>query len=303
MNIIVRSLAVAGVLLAATAVEAPTVSAQTFCGNLRDFPRSARVLVFGLTDDQHLVRFRECGPGNARDIGAITGLDPDTAIVGIDFRIQDGLLYGLGDGGGIYIIDRATAVATPVTDAALTEELDGEEFDIDFNPAANALRIVSDTGQNLRHPFAEGDTQFVTQVDADLNIPIPPPGVDPALGITGVAYANNDLDPNTGTTLFDISSDADQVLLQSPPNAGVLVPTGALTVAADAPVGFDIFSVRRRGVIVANKAFAVLDVGGAPGFYRIDQLTGQTILIGDFADLAVSDIAIRLRQPPSPPSP
>jgi hypothetical protein len=53
-------------------------------------------------------------------------------------------------------------------------------------------------------------------------------------------------------------------------------------------------------VIVANKAFAAFDVGGAPGFYRINQLTGQAILIGEFGELAVSDIAIRLRQPRSP---
>ena len=34
-------------------------------------------------------------------------------------------------------------------------ELEGENFGVDFNPAANALRIVSDTGQNLRQPFAD----------------------------------------------------------------------------------------------------------------------------------------------------
>jgi hypothetical protein len=185
MNVIVRLLTIAGVMLAATVAEAPTVSAQTFCGNLRDFPRGARVLVFALTDDQRLVRFRECRPDNAVDIGAITGLDPgDAAIVAIDFRVQDGLLYGLGDGGGLYTIDPATAAATPVEAAALTEELDGDEFDIDFNPAADALRIVSDTGQNLRQPFS-GATQFVTQVDADLNIPIPPPPSTPRLGSPG----------------------------------------------------------------------------------------------------------------------
>src|SRR5688572_23399101 len=88
MNVIVRSLTVAGVMLAATVVETPTVSAQTFCGNVRDFPRSVRVVVFGLTNGQRLVRFRECRPDNARDIGAITGLEPDdAAIVAIDFRV------------------------------------------------------------------------------------------------------------------------------------------------------------------------------------------------------------------------
>ena len=295
MNVIVRSLTIAGVLLAATVVEAPTVSAQTACGNLRDFPRSPRVTVFGLTDDQHLVRFRECRPDRARDIGEITGLDEeiDTAIVAIDFRIQDGRLYGLGDGGGIYTIATNSAEATPVEGAELDVDLDGDEFDIDFNPAADALRIISDFGQNLRHPFS-GAQQFQTQTDADLNV-----AGAPADGVTGIAYTNNDLDPNTGTTLFDISSDTDQVLIQSPPNDGVLVATGALTVDADTLVGFDIFSVRRRGVIVANNAFAALDATGAPAFYRINQLTGQAILIGDFGALFVSDIAVRLRQPPS----
>jgi hypothetical protein len=294
MNVIVRSLTIAGVLFAATVVEAPTVSAQAFCGNLRDFPRSPRVTVFGLTDDQHLVRFRECRPDRTRDIGEITGLDDaiDAEILAIDFRVQDGRLYGLGDGGGIYTIATASAAATFVTE--LTADLDGDEFDIDFNPAADALRIVSDLGQNLRHPFS-GAQQFQTQTDADLNL-----GAAPAEGVTGIAYTNNDLDPDTGTTLFDISSDADQVLIQSPPNDGVLVATGALTVDAGTPLGFDIFSVVRRGVIVANNAFAALDVTDGPAFYRINPLTGQAILIRDFGGLAVSDIAVRLRRPPSP---
>jgi len=35
----------------------------------------------------------------------------------------------------------------------------------------------------------------------------------------------DDLDPNTGTTLFDIDTSLNQVVIQSPPNAGSLVPT------------------------------------------------------------------------------
>jgi hypothetical protein len=52
----------------------------------------------------------------------------------------------------------ASAVATLVT--RLTVGLDDTRFGIDFNPAANALRIVSDTGQNLRHlsPACTGST-------------------------------------------------------------------------------------------------------------------------------------------------
>ena len=101
------------------------------------------------------------------EIGSVSGLKaPDDALVGMDFRVQDGQLYGVGNGGGIYTLDTHTAVATLVS--PLTVSLDGYFFGVDFNPAANALRIISNTGQNLRHPFA-GPLAGQTQTDATLN--------------------------------------------------------------------------------------------------------------------------------------
>ena len=243
------------------------------------------------------MKFEECKPGRLREIGTVSGLqDDDTMLVGIDFRVQDGELYGLGDGGGIYTIDTGTAEAFKVTE--LTVDLQGASFGVDFNPAANALRIISDTGQNLRHPFA-GPLQFQTQTDMPLNYT---PGTN-ATGVTGAAYTNNDLDTNTGTTLFDIDTTLDQVAIQSPPNNGSLVATGLLTVDADTPVGFDNYTQLRKGVAVANNAFATLVVNGTTGFYRVNLLAGTAILIDnfsrdktdDFSD-PVIDIAIPLKQ-------
>ena len=71
--------------------------------------------ILGLTADQQLVKFTECRPGRLKEIGPITLQDNDHVLVGIDFRVQDGQLYGLGDGGGIYTIDTDTAVASKVT--------------------------------------------------------------------------------------------------------------------------------------------------------------------------------------------
>ena len=123
------------------------------CGNRKSFVRSDQLTILALTADQRLVSFRECNPTRAHDIGSVYGLQaPDTMLVGIDFRVQDGQLYGVGNGGGIYTIDTYTAVATLVS--KLTVGLDGYFFGVDFNPAANALRIISNTGQNLRQPFA-----------------------------------------------------------------------------------------------------------------------------------------------------
>jgi hypothetical protein len=78
-----------------------------------------------------------------------------------------------------------------------------------------------------------------------------------------------------------------------------------LTVDADITVGFDIYTRLRKGVAVANDAFATLAVDGTTGFYRVNQLAGTAIFIGnfsgdnhktdDFGD-PVIDIAIPLKQ-------
>ena len=269
-----------------------TDDSDSRCGNRASFVRGDRLTILALTADQRLLRFRECNPMRARDIGIVYGLQaPDTMLVGIDFRVQDGQLYGVGNGGGIYTIDTNTAMATLIS--SLTVSLAGDFFGVDFNPAANALRIISNTGQNLRQPFA-GPLAGQTQTDATLNY-AGPPAVSPATGLTGAAYTNNDLNPNTGTTLFDIDTSLNQVVIQSPPNAGSLVPTGMLTVDTDTPVGFDIYTTLQNGVAVNNSGFASLVVGGVPGFYRVNFPTGQAFLIDYFRD-SVIDIAIPLNQ-------
>lgn len=257
---------------------------------------SVGLKVFGLTGDQRLVKFRSDRPRRLQNIGPIPGLNrADTALVGIDFRVQDEKLYGLGNGGGIYTIDTRTGVASEAPESPLTVPLDpaASFFGVDFNPVANALRIVSDTGQNLSHSFVT----LVTTPQTNLSYPPVPPSTSstPGLGVTGAAYTNNDLDPTTATTLFDIDSLRNQVVIQSPPASGVLVPTGSLTVDPDAPVGFDIYSRLQKGATFSNTAFASLMVGGKSRFYSVRLLTGRAFLIGAFP-VPMADIAVALKQ-------
>ena len=118
--------------------------------------------VIGLTDDGRLVKFRSDKPSRSQEIGFVTGLvGNDVALVGIDFRVQDGLLYGVGNGGGVYTIDRRTGVASFVNSLNFNGNpvaLSGSFFGVDFNPAADRLRIISDTGQNLAHNVNAGGT-------------------------------------------------------------------------------------------------------------------------------------------------
>jgi hypothetical protein len=176
----------------------------------------------------------------------------------------------------------------------LTVPLQGISFGVDFNPAANRLRVISDTGQNLRHNIDDPmglPAAGTTATDVVLTYPGPPPGT--AVNVTAAAYSNNDLDPNTGTTLFDIDTNLDQVVAQSPANAGTLAATGKLTVDSDNWAGLDIHSRQIGGVTVHNTGFATLTVDGRSRLYRVDPLTGKAILVGTFPTRSsVTDIAI-----------
>lgn len=242
--------------------------------------------VVGLTAEGTLVCFSETAPRASRTIGYVTGLVDDTALIGIDFRVQDGLLYGVGNAGGVYSIDTANANATLVN--RLTQALDGTSFGVDFNPAADRLRIVSDTGQNLRHNVNVGG---VTLADGALNYT----AGTTATGVVAAAYTNNDLDALTATTLFDLDSNLDQIAIQSPPNNGSLAATGKLTVDAGDASGFDIYSSLRAGATDGNRGFAILTTGEDTAFYRVTLTTGKAKYVGKIRQ-SVVDIAVPLNQ-------
>lgn len=252
--------------------------------------------VVGLTDDQRLICFNENRPGEARNIGSVSGLMSGDMLVGIDFRVQDGKLYGVSKTGGIYILDTRNASAMKVSQ--LTVALDGNSFGVDFNPAADRLRVVSDTGQNLRHNVNAGG---VTLVDDPLDYPPATPvnAVGPnATGVTGSAYTNNDLDVSTATTLYALDTNLDQIALQSPPNDGTLAATGKLGTDASASVGFDIYSTIRNGVTVNVQGLASLQTAtGASSLYSISLPTGKATSRGSFSSQnKVIGIAIPLNQ-------
>lgn len=233
-----------------------------------------------------LVRFKATNPGDTHAIGSVN-LTGDSKLVGIDYRVQNDTLYGVGDLGGIYTLDTSDADATKVSQ--LTVPLVGNFFGVDFNPAANALRVISDDGQNLRHSFAT-TPPGPTLMDGNLNYE----GM-PALGVTSAAYTNNDLDVNTATTLYDIDTNLDQVAIQAPANQGDLSATGKVGVNAKRNAGFDIYSTVDGGTTVDVDGFATLRVGDKFRLYKIKLFTGKANDRGAF-DRRVTDIAIPLNQ-------
>ena len=243
--------------------------------------RTNGLRAIGLTGHGNvLVRFSTTNPGDLDRIGTVDGLTGDTKLVGIDFRVQNDTLYGVGDLGGIYTLETSDADATKVSQ--LTVPLLGKFFGVDFNPAANALRVISNAGQNLRHSFATTPAGPTT-MDGNLNYE----GV-PAMGVTGAAYTNNDLDVNTNTTLYDIDTVLDQGAIQAPANQGDLSATGKLGVDAGQNAGFDIYSTVDGGTTVDVDGFATLRVNDRFKLYKITLFTGEATNRGAF-DRRVTD--------------
>lgn len=68
----------------------------------------------------------------ARGGAPVSGLLGDATLIGIDYRVQNNLLYGVGNAGGVYTINPNIGNATKVSQ--LSVALDGASFGVDFNP-------------------------------------------------------------------------------------------------------------------------------------------------------------------------
>ena len=187
---------------------------------------------------------------------AITGLQSGEAIYGIDFRPANGQLYAIGSSSRLYTINTSSGAAAAVG-SQLSTLLSGTDVGFDFNPTVDRIRLVTNTGQNLRLNPNDGT---IAATDGALN-----PGTP---SVTGVAYTNNVAGATT-TALYGIDNQGAMATLvqQNPPNAGTLVPVGSLGVTAEAANGFDIGGT-------SGVAYALLRVSGTTRIYSVNLTSG-----------------------------
>lgn len=209
-----------------------------------------------ITTAGRVITFNRATPGTVVSEFNVSGLNGSEQLVGIDVRPANGQLYGLTTAGRLYTIDPGTGVATFRT--ALTGDpssttafsaLNGTGFGLDFNPVPDRLRVVSDTGQNLRINVDTG----ATLVDGAVN--------GATASITASAYTNSFAGAST-TQLFNLDCTAGQRFLQNPPNNGTLTNGTPLGVACTAAEGFDIDPRNNTG-------YAALTVSGTTRLYTV----------------------------------
>src|SRR5688572_12973326 len=142
-------------------------------------------------------------------------------LLGIDVRPADGMLYGLVADGTVVTIDPASGKATQKSKLDSMIPADAMAT-VDFNPAADRLRVIGSDGTNLRANVDDGKVTkdgSLKFADGDMH-----KGKSPK--IVAGAYTNS-MKGAKETTLYDIDATG-AVVRQAPPNDGVLNSIGML---------------------------------------------------------------------------
>ena len=227
-----------------------------------------------LTSDNRIAYYNAQNLNSPTSTLTISGLQPSEMILSIDYRPATGQLYALGSTSRLYIINEQSGLATALGLAPFQPAIASQNASIDFNPTVDRIRLVTDSGQNLRlHP----ELGTVAAIDGNIN-----GGNNPKIG--AVAYTNS-VAGATSTMLYDIDFEQDMLYIQMPPNDGGLQAVGSLTVDFMGIGGFDIIPDN-------SVALAVVKNDVDSRMYTVNLETGKANWVGTFG-LMVKSLAIQ----------
>lgn len=250
----------------------------------------AKEMIYAVTGSNQLIQFNAGQPQKILARKALSGLAAGERLLGIDYRVAKGQLFGLGASGQLYRIDpvagSASAVGTP---SALPRE-GATEWGFDFNPTVDRIRVVNDAGFNLRlHPdtgaIVDGNPDLPgTQFDGRLAYDASDVNAGKTPGIVAAGYTYNKdnekittnyaLDGKLGLLVHQGTKEGVQPMVS--PNTGRLYTVGSLGIGSFAHATLDISDV-------SNTAYAAVNQGSVSRWYRIDLSSGRATLIGTIA--------------------
>ena len=190
-------------------------------------------------------------------------------LLGIDVRPADGAIWTIdAKTGNAMMKSRMTQMLKP-----------GVIATVDFNPAADRLRVMGSDGTSLRVNVEDGMTTVDGShkyKDGDVNA-----GKTPK--VVAGAYINSKKG-TTATALYNIDAATGALVTQAPPNDGILNTVGPLGIALNGPVAFNI-------VADGEGNYAWLATGGT--LYTVDLKSGKAAMVGKITGFTgtLSDIA------------
>jgi hypothetical protein len=245
----------AAAALALPAVLAPTASAERFAA---------------VDAQNRLYTFSDSKPGAWKRV-ALRGLAAGERIVGLDVRPANRQLVAVTNQSRLYAVSRSARRVTAIGAGPFMPALAGASFGFDFNPTVDRIRLVSGAGQNLRLNPATG---AVGATDGTLVYKAGDAGAGSAPAVLGAAYTNSVAGATT-TALYGVDTRRDALVLQAPPNDGVLTTVGALGVDLAGPLSFDISARDGTAYVLARRAKAA-----RPRLLRVDLTTGAARQLG-----------------------
>lgn len=231
---------------------------------------SAQETVFAVTDNQTLITWDSSDPTNVLSGVAISGMQSNESVRGIDFRPATGELFALGSFNNLYTVNSSTGAASLVGAGSFSPGLNGSSFGFDFNPTIDRIRVVSEVNQNLVLNPNDGTSTQVTDLFyavGDAN-----EGMDP--NVVASAYTNS-FAGSTSTQLYGIDTGLD-ILVTQANSAGTLNSVGS--------VGFDLNDTATFEISGSSGiAYGTVQTVGqsASLFWTIDLTTGQSTMLGE----------------------
>ncbi len=231
--------------------------------------------IIGLVDGKSIVTIDPA----SRKVASKVDVKGSGPLVGIDVRPADGMLYGVAGDGTIVTIDPKSGQAT--MKSKMSEMLKpGVGASVDFNPAADRLRVMGSDGTSLRVNVDDGKAT----VDGSHKYKDGDANAGKAPKVVAGAYTNS-WKGTKATALYNIDAATGALVMQAPPNDGVLNTVGSLGMPVSGPVAFNIVSTGE------DKNDAWLVAGGA--LYSVDLKTGKASMVGKIEGLSgnLGDIA------------
>jgi len=231
--------------------------------------------IVGLVDGKSIVTIDPA----TRKVASKVDIKGAAGILAIDVRPADGMLYGVASNGNIVTIDVKSGQAT--MKSKLSEGLkQAVTVTVDFNPVADRMRLMGSDGTSLRVNVDDGKVT----VDGSHKYKDGEANAGKTPRVVAGAYTNS-WKGTQATTLYNIDAATGTLVIQAPPNDGILNTVGSLGISMSGPVAFNIVASQ------PDKNDAWLATGSS--LYSIDLKTGKATMAGKIEGLSgiLSDIA------------
>lgn len=249
--------------------------------------------MLALLSNNRLIKFNVAHPDSIISRVSLQGFkQQDERIVGIDYRVAYGVLYAVSNTGQVYTVNTDSGQVTPIGEPSQQVVLEGALYGVDFNPAADRIRVVTDASVNSRmHPetglYVDNNPDLAgVQLDASLQYSLGDVSHGVAPHLVAAAYTYNAQNSKL-TTNFAIDAVQGALVTQGTretdkeqvsPNTGRLYTVDKLATGPVADAHFDIADV-------TNAAYVALSVQENQPYtlYKINLDNAQLMKIGEIA--------------------